>query len=233
MTLHELLIQIRDIFSLAQLLLSASFSLVQLLATVCLAIHLHHAVLIQVGLPTCILELHCWFFTFSFENVSSALGLMPKLQQLRGPAGEVQPLWIAKHSTTTELNIAVSSGEAGPSWPRAKSTPSAVVTAVGRPAGEARPPRFVKCSVTSEFEPGLAESPDQESSDEAEPGRARPSRKETVEGGRRCSRVNEGQQWSAQQLWDVPQCREWLVKGVRGHGWVTAATPFFLIREGL
>ena len=43
---------------------------------------------------------------------------------------------IAKYSTTTE----VSSGEVGPSWPRARSTPSALDTAVAMPAGEVRPP---------------------------------------------------------------------------------------------
>ena len=52
--------------------------------------------------------------------------------------------------------------------------------------GDARPPRFVKYSVTSESEPDLAESSDEESSDEAEPGR-----KETVEAGDVWSRLNE------------------------------------------
>ena len=46
------------------------------------------------------------------------------------PAGEARPLGIAKHSTTTESDIAVHFGEVGPSWPIEKSTPSAVVTAV-------------------------------------------------------------------------------------------------------
>ena len=60
------------------------------------------------------------------------------------PAGEARPPGIAKQSATAESDIAVSPGEAGPSWPRAKSTPSAVVTAAAMPAGEARPPGIEK-----------------------------------------------------------------------------------------
>ena len=58
---------------------------------------------------------------------------------------------------------------------------SATTTAAVKSAGEARPSRFVKYSFTSESEPELAKSSDEESSAEAEAGRARPSRKETVE----------------------------------------------------
>ena len=46
-------------------------------------------------------------------------------------------------------------------------------------AGEARPSRIVKCSVTSESEPEFAESSDEESSPR-----------------------KRGQQWTAQRLWD-------------------------------
>ena len=81
---------------------------------------------------------------------------------------------------------------------------SAATTAVVHAVGEAQ------YSVTSESEPELAESSDEESSDEAEPGCARPSRKETVE-----ARV---QQWSAGQLWEVPQFRERLVKEMKEAG---------------
>ena len=87
---------------------------------------------------------------------------------------------------------------------------SAAATAAVKSAGEARPSRFVKHSVTSESEPELAKSSDEESSDEAEPGRARPGRKGTVEAATMVLR-ERGQQWTAQQL-------EWLVKEVRRHG---------------
>ena len=83
---------------------------------------------------------------------------------------------IAKHSATTKPELAESSGGAGPSWSRADGMNSVAATAAVEAFGEARPPRFVKYSVTSESEPELAES-----SDEAETGCARPSRKETVE----------------------------------------------------
>ena len=76
-----------------------------------------------------------------------------------GPAGEARPLGIAKHGTTTESDIAVSSGGAGPDWSRAEGMNSAAATAAVKAVGEARPPRFVKYSVTSESEPELAESP--------------------------------------------------------------------------
>ena len=58
---------------------------------------------------------------------------------------------------------------------------SAAAAAAVRLVGEARPPRFVKHSVTSASEHELAESSDEESSDEAVPGCARPSQRETVE----------------------------------------------------
>ena len=65
------------------------------------------------------------------------------------PACEVRPLGIAKQSATTKSDIAVCSGEDGPSqskWYEQCRTS----------AGEARPPRFVKYSFTSESEPELA-----------------------------------------------------------------------------
>ena len=100
---------------------------------------------------------------------------------------------------------------------------SAAATAAAKSVGEARPPTFVKYSVTSESVPELAESSDEESSDEAEPGRARPSRKETVEA---VTLVRERvQQWSAEQLWDVPQFREWLVREMKDSRIVAAAKP--------
>ena len=73
--------------------------------------------------------------------------------------GEVRPVGIAKQRATTEPDIAVFSGEAGPSWSRAKGTPSAVDTAVAMLAGEARPPGIAAQSATTE--PELAESPDE------------------------------------------------------------------------
>ena len=44
------------------------------------------------------------------------------------------------HATpTTDSDVAVSSGEAGPSWPRANDVDSAAATAAVKSAGEARP----------------------------------------------------------------------------------------------
>ena len=108
--------------------------------------------------------------------------------------------------TTTESHIAVSSGEDGLFWS------GAGMSAADKAFGEDRPPRFVKYSVTSESEPELAESSDEESSDEAETGCAKPSRKETVEAVMFVPR-ERAQQWSAKPLRDV-QFREWLVKSV-------------------
>ena len=70
--------------------------------------------------------------------------------------GEARPSGIAKHSTVTEPDIAVSSGEAGPSWRRAHDMNSAAATATAKSAGEARPPRIVKHRATTK--PELAES---------------------------------------------------------------------------
>ena len=75
---------------------------------------------------------------------------------------ENRPHEFEKHGTTTESRVAVSSGGVGPSWPRAKSTPSAGVTAAARLAGEAGPPGIAKQSVTTE-------SDNAGSSDEARP----------------------------------------------------------------
>ena len=67
-------------------------------------------------------------------------------------SSDARPRRIAKQSATTELDIAVFSGGAGLSWPRAKSTPSAVVTPVAMPAGEARRPGIEKQGVKTEFD---------------------------------------------------------------------------------
>ena len=69
-----------------------------------------------------------------------------------------------KQSATTDSDIAGSSGEAGLSWPRGNDVDSAAATAAALLAGEARPSRIVKYSVTSESEPELAESSDEEPS---------------------------------------------------------------------
>ena len=73
-----------------------------------------------------------------------------------GPAGEACPRGIAKQSTTTESDIVVSSGEAGPSWPRANDMNSAAATVAVKSAGEFRPPGIAKHSATTK--PELAES---------------------------------------------------------------------------
>ena len=77
--------------------------------------------------------------------------------------GEARLPGVAKQSATTAADIAVSSGEAGPSWSRANGN-SAAASAAEKSAGEARPSRIVKYSVTSESELDFAESSDEESS---------------------------------------------------------------------
>ena len=73
-------------------------------------------------------------------------------------AGEAWHPGIAKHSTTAKPELAETSGEAVPFWSRANGMNSAAPTAVAMSAGGARPPRFVKYSVTSTSEPELAAS---------------------------------------------------------------------------
>ena len=53
--------------------------------------------------------------------------------------GAAQPPGTAVHGVSTAFELAVSSGEAGSARPRGKDTTNADVTAVSRPAGEARP----------------------------------------------------------------------------------------------
>ena len=60
------------------------------------------------------------------------------------------------HGVSTASELAVSSGEAGSARPGEKDTTNADVTAVARPAGEARPPGIAKQSATTK--PELAES---------------------------------------------------------------------------
>ena len=60
---------------------------------------------------------------------------------------------------------------------------SAAATAAVKSGGVARPSRFVMYSVTSESKPELAKSSDEESSDEAEPGRVRPKWERDSRGG--------------------------------------------------
>ena len=60
---------------------------------------------------------------------------------------------------TTESKVAAPSGEAGPSWPRAESTPRAVDAAVAALVDEARPPGIEEQSAT--IGPGLVERPKQ------------------------------------------------------------------------
>ena len=113
---------------------------------------------------------------------SEALGLYPLSQSLPvklsrvGPEHSTHPvpstqqsqclmeklglLESFKQSATTDSDIAGSSGEAGLSWPRGNDVDSAAATAAALLAGEARPSRIVKYSVTSESEPELAESSD-------------------------------------------------------------------------
>ena len=62
--------------------------------------------------------------------------------------GEARPPEFEKHSTTTESNVAVSSGEAGPSWPKASGRNRAATAS----AGKARPPGIAKQSATTKPE---------------------------------------------------------------------------------
>ena len=102
-------------------------------------------------------------------------------QQSRGLLVELGLLESQSRVPRRNLNFAESNGGAGPFRSSAKGVNSAAAAAAVNSGGEARPPRFVKYSVTSASEPELAESSDEESSDEAVPGCARPSRRETVE----------------------------------------------------
>ena len=72
------------------------------------------------------------------------------------PAGEARLPGVAEQSATTDSVIAVSSGEVGPSCPRAKSWNSARIAAGVVLAGEAQPPGIAKQSATTK--PELAES---------------------------------------------------------------------------
>ena len=77
------------------------------------------------------------------------LGVVLTVAKSVGDA-EARPPEFAKDSAATESKVAVSSGGVGPSWPRAKSTPSAGVAAAARCAGEARPPGIAKQSAPTE-----------------------------------------------------------------------------------
>ena len=66
--------------------------------------------------------------------------------------GKVRTPEIAKHSTCADLELAESSGGAGPCWSRAHGTTSAEVTAVVKYVGEARPPGFAKYSATQDVD---------------------------------------------------------------------------------
>ena len=120
-------------------------------------------------------------------------------------AGEAPPPGIAKQSATTKPELAESSGGVGLCWSRADGMNSAAATAAVKV--EARPPRFVKSASRQNPNPNSDESL-------AEPGCARPSRKETVEAAKMVPRERV-QQWSAEQLWDVLQFWEWLVKEMK------------------
>ena len=82
-------------------------------------------------------------------------------------AGESRRPENTQHGATTESEVAVSPHEAGPSRSGANGTTNAEVTAVVKTVGEARPPGFETYSATSDSDSDLAESPDEESSDEA------------------------------------------------------------------
>ena len=74
-------------------------------------------------------------------------------------AGGARPPGIAKESATTESDIAASSDEAGPFWPKASGRDGVAATAAVKSFGEARPPGIAKHSATKERE--LAEGSDE------------------------------------------------------------------------
>ena len=133
---------------------------------------------------------------------------MPGVIAFARSAGGARPLVIAKHRTKAESDVAVSFGEAGPSWPRAMSTPSVVDTAVAMTAHEGRPPGITKQSATTK--PENAESSGKAGSHwsrvcgTTETSRGTSSRK--FRGWSSTSRVCEAQRhdrvrcWSAQDL---------------------------------
>ena len=72
-------------------------------------------------------------------------------------ADDARPPRTAEHSATTNSDIAVSAGEAGPSWSRASGMNSAAATAAVKSAGEARPPRIAKYGAKKESELAVLE----------------------------------------------------------------------------
>ena len=101
---------------------------------------------------------------------------------------------MAKQRATTEHELAKSAGEAGSPWFRAGGTNSTAVTADAKLADEARPLGIAKKSAMTKSE--LAKS-----SGGAGPSWSRAFVRERL-----------------QQIWDVPQVRELMVKEVRMHG---------------
>ena len=66
------------------------------------------------------------------------------------PAGKARSLGIAKQSAMTMLELAETSGEAGPARSRVNGTNSAAATAVAVPADGARPPGITKRSARTQ-----------------------------------------------------------------------------------
>ena len=124
---------------------------------------------------------------------------VPPLQK---SVGEVRPPRIAKYMVTAKSELAESSDEVGPSWSKANGI--AAASAAFKSAGEPRPSRIVKCSVTSESESELARSSDEETSDEAVPGCARPSRRGKVEALTLVPR-ERAQHWTVEQVVNCPR----------------------------
>ena len=72
------------------------------------------------------------------------------------PEGGAWPRGTARFSVTAKSERAASLGEAGHSWCRAESTPSAVDTAAAMLADEVRPFRFAMQSATTESDIALS-----------------------------------------------------------------------------
>ena len=116
-------------------------------------------------------------------------------------AGKTRPPGIAKQCATFEPDLTESSVEVGPSLSRTNG--SAYAVADVKSTGKTRPPGIAKQCAT--IEPELAES--------------------SVEVGPSWSRANGNSAAATaavnrqfQHLWDVPQCRERLVKEIKKEG---------------
>ena len=103
-------------------------------------------------MPPCRYEWNCWRpgCAFAHDQARERHEHVRDLAEFWAKAA--RPLGIAKHSTTTESEIALSSGVAGSSGPREEDTTSASNTTVAKAVGNDRLPETAKRSVSTASE---------------------------------------------------------------------------------